>query len=348
MEEIRAGLSPEAAVDLVDELAEESWIGETWAESKEEPEHSAVRAELIGLLPAAITAEQAALLRHAAAGQLSPQALVAWLRSAVPAPEHFAREARRIAAGAAGTLAAEPRDGYRLVMREGDFGHHLGGETPAPGADCPNCKKPLMHAATLDTWDARLAIRAQFRYLPLLFCWRCEVVTGEFFYRVNGDESVEVLYAVRPKATPTFLQTVGALFGRKPPEPSPDRYAQRPSFYARHPFDLEPLKELEREFTAAANRDPAGFPPEYRVRRHQIGGEPYAGGPVEDVNTLSCWNCQAPMPVLAALCDNPAGAAVEPGFETAGGFAGDPETLLFVRYCRACSVVGISDLAESF
>lgn len=347
MDEIRAGLSPEAALDLVDELAEESWIGETWAENKDEPENAAVRAELTGLLPAAITAEQAAMLRHVAAGQLSPKSLAAWLRSALPATEHFAREARRIAAGAAETLAFEPREGYRLVMREGDFGHHLGGETPVPGADCPNCKKPLMHAATLDTWDARLGIRAAFRYLPVLFCWRCEIVIGEFFYRVNGDESIEVLYGVRPKPKLTFLQSVGSLFGRKPPEPSPDHYMQRPSFYARRPFDLEPVNEIEREFTVAANRDPTWFPPEYRARRHQIGGEPHAGGHFEDVHTLSCWNCQAPMPVLAALCDNPAGAAVEPGFDTAGGFAGDPETLVLVRFCRACAVVGISDLAES-
>ena len=347
MEEIRAGLSPEAAVDLVDELAEESWIGETWAETKDEPEHAAVRAELIGLLPAAITAEQAAMLRHAAAGQLSPKALAAWLRSALPATEHFAREARRIAAGAAETLAFEPREGYRLVMREGDFGHHLGGETPVPGADCPNCQKPLMHAATLDTWDERLGIRAAFRYLPVLFCWRCEIVIGEFFYRVNSDESVEVLYGVRPKPELTFLQTVGSLFGRKPPEPSPDRYMQRPSFYPRRPFDLEPLNEIEREFAVAANRDPTWFPPEYRVRRHQIGGEPYAGGHFEDVHTLSCWSCQQPMPVLTALCDNPAGAAIDAEFQISGGFAGDPETLVLVRFCRACAVVGISDLAEN-
>jgi hypothetical protein len=343
---LRAGLPPEAALALVDELAEESGIGQTWAERKHDPAHAAVRAELAGLLPPAITAEQAAMLGHAAAGELRPEALVAWLRSALPAPEHFAREARRIAAGAVAALAAQPRDGYRLVLREGDFGHCLGGDNRVPGADCPNCAKPLTHAATLDTWDARLEIRAAFRRLPVLFCWRCELVTGEFFYRVNADESVEVLHAVRPRPRLSLLETVGALFGRRPPAPAPDRYADRPSFFPRHPFDLEPLREPEREFALAANRDPAAFPPEYRLRRHQIGGEPYAGGRLADVRAPACWVCRQPMPLLAALCDNPAGAAIDAEFSVSGGFAGDPETLLLVCFCRACAVAGISDLGE--
>jgi hypothetical protein len=65
-------------------------------------------------------------------------------------------------------------------------GHTFCGENRIKGADCPNCRRPLLVFFYLDTGDRRLNLTAWGRIVPLLFCWRCELAHGVFQYRVHN------------------------------------------------------------------------------------------------------------------------------------------------------------------
>jgi len=73
--------------------------------------------------------------------------------------------------------------------------HFAGGENRWNGAECPNCRKPLILHLTLCTEDERLGISGLgVRRLPLLFCKRCNLgYDDDFVYRVADDTTVEIL-----------------------------------------------------------------------------------------------------------------------------------------------------------
>jgi hypothetical protein len=107
--------------------------------------------------------------------------------------------------------------------------HHLCGETACTGAECPNCKKPLLTLLTLDANDDVLLLREiGLSRLPVLFCWTCPIAQADFPYRLkSGGAQVELL-----------------AFASGPPELD-FPYPEYPRSFPAHPVQLVPLSDEE-------------------------------------------------------------------------------------------------------
>jgi len=75
-----------------------------------------------------------------------------------------------------------------------EYRHIRFGEHAIPGAWCPYCDKPLMRIMELDTHDPRLGMMEfPFSRLPLVYCYKCELCLGPFYYQINSDETITIL-----------------------------------------------------------------------------------------------------------------------------------------------------------
>lgn len=84
-------------------------------------------------------------------------------------------------------------------------GHRIGGTHQIEGANCPNCGKPLMLHLSLNTSDERLNLSSlPFRWLPLLYCMRCELAHSDFVYRIVGDSAIEILEYIPGEVMPCW------------------------------------------------------------------------------------------------------------------------------------------------
>ena len=62
------------------------------------------------------------------------------------------------------------------------------------GAMCPNCQGPLLSLLTLNAGDPRLNLRdSAFAHPSLIYCWTCSIAAETLFYRIRGDDSIELL-----------------------------------------------------------------------------------------------------------------------------------------------------------
>jgi len=92
-------------------------------------------------------------------------------------------------------------DGYRVHFnKQGPFEHFVGGELKGKGSACPNCSRPLVIYLSLDLKDERIKFPdGHLRRLPLVYCVDCELCCFDFVYRVDADDSLKVLAALRTK-----------------------------------------------------------------------------------------------------------------------------------------------------
>ncbi len=86
------------------------------------------------------------------------------------------------------------------------FRHRFCGPQQEPVAYCPNCEKPLIHFAALNTHDPRLELGVWPRNLPLLFCWRCNVGKTRVDYHFSEDAG-DIWFTKASRIT--FLQDLG-------------------------------------------------------------------------------------------------------------------------------------------
>lgn len=195
--------------------------------------------------------------------------------------------------------------------------HYLGGETRAPGAVCPNYRKPLLTLLDLDAHDPTLELQGTgLARFPVLFCWTCPAALSTVVYRFTGAGG-DV-----------------ALLDYKRGEPAADfPYVDYPASFPRHAVGLVALTPQEQallhDLNSADDSDLAWTHRDLARPRHQVGGEPYLVQPLEEVR---CPECQRGMPLFAALSDDALGSLK---------FADNDFVQALVHLCRPCRVVAV-------
>lgn len=200
--------------------------------------------------------------------------------------------------------------------------HELCGPNTTPGADCPNCKKPLLKLAAFAGADPALDLDPeQIPSLPLFYCWTCAIPYGEFRYSVRADGSVEIL---------KFLDSYEHALG---PDGQYDGYTgQFPSKYFSLELQSEPEKNLLKARVAGIEED---LPWEIGHPRHQVGGHPMIYNPQSD----TCPKCGMEMLTFASIADNTCGN----GFaeRASESFVDNSGVQTVFLLCRACSIVSV-------
>jgi hypothetical protein len=205
----------------------------------------------------------------------------------------------------------------------GPITHRFCGQPRVEGAECPNCARPLLQYAALDTRDRCLApLEWLTATLPLLYCWRCNVAQGEFAYRVGRDR----IALLRWEAGGVALDFPYADY--------PDSFPEAPARLAAMGRDDQRLiRELNRGLLpwSAFRRSR----PELAVPRHQIGGEPFLIQ--ARTRAQDCPICRRPLRLLAAFGDK----ATDPR-----GFVGNEFTQVVFLACVGCAVIGVQQYCD--
>lgn len=118
--------------------------------------------------------------------------------------------------------------GYLVrVGQRSPFKHAIGGTHTLEGAECVNCKLPLMQFAALDLLDPRIKLDVVkgVEIVPLLYCMRCSLCWYDFVYRMLDESEVEII-RIHQEGTWASWGDEGL------PDPLPTR-----------PFDLEAMPE---------------------------------------------------------------------------------------------------------
>lgn len=177
--------------------------------------------------------------------------------------------------------------------------HQFCGTHNIPGAVCPNCKKPLLLLLTIDKNDIRLNLQnLPGNFLPLLWCWTCNVAQKPMYYKISKKGHFEWLKYGDGGAEHDF--------------PYPDYPLSFPSTYVH----LIPLTEEQETAIKSINRGEFDC---YDLSLdlqslcsspvHQIGGEPYLVQENPDYQHqdlqewVTCPICHEIMPFLAAIGD---------------------------------------------
>jgi hypothetical protein len=217
-----------------------------------------------------------------------------------------------------------PATGYWLnfASSPGAILHEFCGPNTIPGAECPNCVKPLLKVALLSAADPALELDpARIPFVPLLYCWTCAIPYGEFRYSIRADGSVEIL---------TFLDSYDEAFG--PDGPYEGYTGEFPS----NRFSLEPQAEEEQcSLRAHVEGSEEDLPEGLEDPRHQVGGYPMIYNPQSD----TCPKCGSEMPTFASIADN---ACRNGDAETANeSFADNSGVQTVFLLCRACSIISV-------
>lgn len=220
--------------------------------------------------------------------------------------------------------AGDPATGYWLNFTppSGAHLHEFCGSNAIPGAQCPNCKKPLLKLAAFSPADpAVLLDQALIPSLPLLYCWRCAIPYAEFRYSVHMDGSVEIL---------TFLDSYEDAFG---PDGPYDEYTGEFSSMC---FCLEPQSEEEqRALRARAEGIEEELPSDLESPKHQVGGDPMIYNPQSD----TCPKCGKEMATFAAIADNTRGNGDAEGANES--FVDNSGVQTVFLLCRPCSIISV-------
>lgn len=189
-----------------------------------------------------------------------------------------------------------------------------------PGADCPNCKKPLLHLLSLK------ADRLPFWTLPspaaihLLYCWICAIPFDLFSYRIRQDGSVEILQ---------YLDRSSDSIG---PDGPYDGYT---GIFPESRVGLRALSEEEQRIARQLSVGGEG-PEEYRYLTepiHQIGGFPLICNAYE----VQCPACDQAAPFFATIRDNAAGHDYQS--DPLLTFTGNSGIQMVFHWCASCAVM---------
>lgn len=189
-----------------------------------------------------------------------------------------------------------------------------------PGAECPNCKKPLVHLLSLQTdqlpfWSAHSPAA-----IHLLYCWTCAIPYDSFSYRIHPDGSIEILH---------YLDRYSDCFGPSGP------YEGYTGVFPESRVGLRALSDVEQ---GIARQILVGeiVPEEYRYLTepvHQIGGFPMIYNPQE----VACPACAQGAPFFATICDNAVGEQSQ--FDPLLSFTGNCGVQMVFHWCTSCAVM---------
>ena len=217
----------------------------------------------------------------------------------------------------------EPQDWFAELRRDvalsAKYRHQFCGPHELPGAQCPNCERPMLRFLALDTRDPRLNLGDPcFASLPLLYCWQCPVAQGPLSYRILDDGDVSLLQ-----------------YNHGAPE-TDFPYDDYPVAFPGAPARLIQLNDMGQHMLRQYNDDDidAWYPflqkyPRLMTCRHQYGGEPYLIQRDTDYQ-INCPTCSGRMPFLASIGDD----CLDPR-----GFTENESTQVIYHYCGHCQDV---------
>jgi hypothetical protein len=199
------------------------------------------------------------------------------------------------------------------------YAHHFCGEQHIEGANCPNCNKPLLCFLRIDTSDPRFGLdTGNASFIPLLYCWTCNIAQDEFYYRPLKDGSIEIAEYGHGGVAVDFP------------------YENYPVHF---PGSKAELLSITSDAQAAIRRVNSGDLALSSMRReypgiygcqHQLGGEPFLIQRDPDYE-LDCPKCKKVMPFLASIADN----CLDPR-----GFTENDGVQVLYHYCKACNMLG--------
>lgn len=205
------------------------------------------------------------------------------------------------------------------------FEHAFCGAHNIPGAECPNCRTPLLRLLTLDLADARLQLASlSCPKLHLLYCWTCNEQAFPYVYSFDSDGGVSVIQA--------------GLRGRARNFP----YSDYPEYFPAQPIRLVPLTREDQDVLTRIGCDPRSDEsfilqeryPELATPHHQVGGRPYL---IQDFWMDTCPQCSAPTPMLAAISDDTGGEHE---------FTDNPFVQVVFHLCTACQIVSVKNICD--
>jgi hypothetical protein len=205
-----------------------------------------------------------------------------------------------------------PKRGYLLdfLPTPDQVQHEFCGIHNIEGGTCPNCKKPLLRLLSLSARDPVLSIDpAKTPVVHLVYCWTCSIPYGQFSYKVNPDESIDLIQV--PERDEYEFGSAGPY----------DGYT---GIYPLRKVRLVPAEELAAMRDENEREDPA----------HQIGGDPFIANP-EDV---TCPLCLRASPLFATICDDAAGNNPWKQ-EESSTFNGNGGVQMIFHFCRDCGVI---------
>lgn len=213
-------------------------------------------------------------------------------------------------------------DFERDVQRGTKWPHYFCGKNTVRDADCPNCNKPLTLLLKVNTADPNVEeLSALGIEVPLLYCFRCALSEGLFYYQCQSS-SVRVLEYVS-----------GAESEEQPYPGFPSEFAGCPAYL----LELSPEAQIAITRLNRRDIDSAALPyfmQPLRLPLHQLGGEPLLMNTYHE--SVPCVNCGAPMKFLASIADE----CLHPI-----GFTGDAGSQVMFHCCLSCRV--ISAFAQS-
>ena len=215
------------------------------------------------------------------------------------------------------------KNGYFLNFQEDTMPdclaiHQFCGKHTISGAYCPNCEKPLLRFISFNLSDNKIKVGIRHSILHLLFCWTCNVAQDPFFYKIIGENEIEILEYEKGGVELDFP------------------YENYPLYFPYRNAWLEQISDKEKVIISKINLGQESFEETKRINpklfkpQHQIGGEPIL--PQCELDNLKCPSCNSSMPFLATIgneCDHPE------------GFCGNDYVAVVYYLCGSCSVVGV-------
>ena len=218
---------------------------------------------------------------------------------------------------------ANPAEPYLLTFDGplADRPHRFCGVNDVPGAECRNCKKPLLRMLTLTTAALPFSVGPHSPpRLHLLYCWTCALSYEPFSYRISPGGDVEIL---------TSVDTSQGPFGPVGP------YEGYTGVFPEIAVGLRALSKEEQELAVELHARQE-FPKEHWYLTdpvHQIGGFPMA----YNAQSMSCPECGETAPLFATLADNAAGQEFQT--DKAKTFVNNCGVQTVFHYCADCSVM---------
>jgi hypothetical protein len=235
------------------------------------------------------------------------------------------------------SFAAVPRQGYILKIREDSsyrpkYQHKFFGNHDIRGAVSPNTGKPLVLFLTIDLNDRRVSIpRSPIPNVFLLYSWRCYISQGDFYYQIDGANSIKI------------LEYQKGLWEDDGPNCSDFPYEPYPEYFPEAKAQLVKVSERYQAFICSVNTEgrdaiedlPYDIYRDVTDPKHQLGGEPYliqgfcnerSGG-----EARTCPICRQTHPFFATVADYASGGL---------SLCGNSCVQVVFHYCPRCQVVG--------
>jgi hypothetical protein len=227
--------------------------------------------------------------------------------------------------------------GFLMKFDKDDYGHYFGGRSDGiAGAECPNCKKPLIRYLSLLTSDIRLGLQdSGLSEIPLFYCMRCSLCWSDFSYKIEMPNRVRILSAYEGELMPEWYEEYGDEFPRRAIalQQVPERAQALWTALNRR----EELNDEETEYIASltghfAQPEVGGYPIVDIV--NQVLGEPFLQQ--RSIEGDGCEECGEPLILLAAMCNDLA-QKVRCTY--------DDGQIVF-SLCQKCNIVQVSSTAS--